>query len=151
MSARSRSWMEPDFSLKLDAVGSATLCGEPRRMTSGERWELGLFLTMLIVGCLCLTAILRLSGVPRIFAWQSESDAAKSTGVASSSRQKGRIGPLVPHAARHYQLQSVQPHVLHPNWRTRLKILFRGRRKIVDPAPAAMLAQAKAAAKAIPG
>jgi 3D (Asp-Asp-Asp) domain-containing protein len=39
-----------------------------RRLTNGERWELGLFLTMLVVGFLCLTAILNLNSVPKLFA-----------------------------------------------------------------------------------
>ncbi|HVS73512.1 MAG TPA: 3D domain-containing protein [Phycisphaerae bacterium] len=40
-----------------------------RRLTSSERWELGLFLIMLVVGCLCLTALLNGNNLPRLFAF----------------------------------------------------------------------------------
>ena len=40
-----------------------------RRLTTGEQWDLGLFLTMLIVGCLCFAAILNLPNLPRLFAF----------------------------------------------------------------------------------
>ena len=73
-----------------------------RRMTSGERWELGLFLAMLIVGCLCLTAILNLRSVPRIFAWgtaaaqatQTEEDGAAGRGLMGGVSEAS-IQPLI--------------------------------------------------------
>jgi 3D (Asp-Asp-Asp) domain-containing protein len=52
-----------------------------RRLTTGERWELGLFLSMLIVGCLCFTAILNLPHLPRLFAFAYHS--APSTDAAA--------------------------------------------------------------------
>ncbi|HUO07779.1 MAG TPA: 3D domain-containing protein [Phycisphaerae bacterium] len=39
-----------------------------RRLTSSERWELGLFLSLLIVSFLCITAILNLPAFPKLFA-----------------------------------------------------------------------------------
>jgi 3D (Asp-Asp-Asp) domain-containing protein len=50
-----------------------------RRLTSAERWELGLFLSLLIVTCLCLTAVLKLNALPRLFA--TGSAAAGSEGA----------------------------------------------------------------------
>jgi 3D (Asp-Asp-Asp) domain-containing protein len=49
-----------------------------RRLTSAERWELGLFLALLIVTCLCLTALLNLNGLPRLFATGSATLAAET-------------------------------------------------------------------------
>lgn len=42
-----------------------------RSLTSAERWELGLFLVMLVTGFLCLTAIMKLDGLPKLFAFTS--------------------------------------------------------------------------------
>ncbi len=39
-----------------------------RNLTSSERWELGLFMTMMIVGCLCFAVLLNLKSIPRLFA-----------------------------------------------------------------------------------
>jgi 3D (Asp-Asp-Asp) domain-containing protein len=50
-------------------------------MTSSERWELGLFLALLVVACLCLTAILNLNGVPRLFALRTAETGVKSDNV----------------------------------------------------------------------
>lgn len=40
-----------------------------RRLTSSERWELGLFMAMLVVGCVCLTGLVSGHGIPRLFAF----------------------------------------------------------------------------------
>lgn len=40
-----------------------------RRLTSSERWELGLFMAMLVVACVCLTALVNAHGLPRLFAF----------------------------------------------------------------------------------
>src|SRR5271170_4902626 len=56
-----------------------------RRMTSSERWELGLFLSMLMVGCLCFAAILNMQSLPRLFAFAFHSSDAASPSPAASS------------------------------------------------------------------
>jgi 3D (Asp-Asp-Asp) domain-containing protein len=55
-----------------------------RRLTSSERWELGLFMSLLIVTCLCLTALLNLNSVPRLFATGSAVQAAEALEAASA-------------------------------------------------------------------
>src|SRR5579884_4184772 len=72
-----------------------------RRMTTGERWELGLFLSMLIVACLCLTAILNLPGLPKLFA-SLRSDNALDAATQSPAAVPSEV--LVP-----IQSQPVQP------------------------------------------
>ena len=63
-----------------------------RRLTSSERWELGLFLTMLVVGFLCLTALLNLQKFREYSALRGEVTAigkragSNATDFASESR-----------------------------------------------------------------
>lgn len=64
-----------------------------RRMTTGERWELGLFLTMLIVGCLLLTALLNLRSMPKAMAWKNSNPAAG--GAASATLPAPQVIPQV--------------------------------------------------------
>jgi 3D (Asp-Asp-Asp) domain-containing protein len=49
-----------------------------RRLTSAERWELGLFLSLLIVTCLCLAASLRVNSLPRLFAAGNAVETSKA-------------------------------------------------------------------------
>ena len=52
-----------------------------RRMTTAERWELGLFISMLIVGCLLLTAVMnqgRGALPPEMVAWSAASAPGKT-------------------------------------------------------------------------
>ncbi|MGN6369176.1 MAG: 3D domain-containing protein [Phycisphaerae bacterium] len=51
-----------------------------RRLTSGEKWELGLFLSLLLVGFLCLTAILNLPTIPKLFAAAFRTENPSATG-----------------------------------------------------------------------
>ena len=64
-----------------------------RRMTSSERWELGLFLAMLIVACLCVTAVLNLSALPNIFALRNSPDASVTPTQAAPTLE---IAPQTP-------------------------------------------------------
>ena len=43
-----------------------------RNLTSSERWELALFMGMLVVGCVCLTALVSGKGLPRLFAFTTQ-------------------------------------------------------------------------------
>ena len=66
-----------------------------RQLTHTERWELGLFLAMMVVGCLCLTAIMNIQGLPRL--WATPAMAAKSeqnaqSPVAVANAQLGNAG-----------------------------------------------------------
>ena len=54
-----------------------------RRLTSGEKWELGLFLSLLLVTFLCLTAILNLPAIPKLFAAAFRSNGQVSNGTNS--------------------------------------------------------------------
>ena len=48
----------------------------PSALTSPERWELGLFLAMLMTGLLCIAAVLRMDSVPKLVAfWNARSPA----------------------------------------------------------------------------
>jgi len=38
-----------------------------RRLNQAERWELGLFLGMLTIGCICLAAVFHFQSVPKLF------------------------------------------------------------------------------------
>jgi 3D (Asp-Asp-Asp) domain-containing protein len=66
-------------------------------MTASERWELGLFLSLLVVACLCLTAILNLNNLPRLFALHSGVDAADPISpTASPAPPTIEFSPQVP-------------------------------------------------------
>ncbi len=54
-----------------------------RRLTSGEKWELGLFLSFLLVTFLCLTAVLNLPGIPKLFAAAFRANDQASNGTHS--------------------------------------------------------------------
>jgi len=60
-----------------------------RRLTTAERWELGLFLSFLIVTCLCLAATLDLNAVPRLFAANPQA----STSLSPASPQQELLIP----------------------------------------------------------
>jgi len=110
-----------------------------RRMTSGERWELGLFLTMLIVGCLCLTAILSLNSVPRIFAWSVADDGAGNAGGREGRAVESRIEPL----ALPLEAAAIEP-LARPSFLP-VPLSFEDvplPKVVVDPAPAARLKKA---------
>lgn len=88
-----------------------------RRLTSAERWELGLFLTFLIVTCLCLTALMKLQGVPRIFAAGSAVDAAQALPrpVSPTASETLQLEEAPPAMALPYALpQSAEQAVLTP-------------------------------------
>lgn len=59
-----------------------------RRLTEGEQWELGLFLGMLSVGCICLMAVFHFDGLPRLFGW-----AVRSSSQASSEAPRPAPSP----------------------------------------------------------
>jgi 3D (Asp-Asp-Asp) domain-containing protein len=68
-------------------------------MTSSERWELGLFLSLLIVGFLCLTAILNLDSLPRVFALRTDSLSADNAVTSAAPAPAGQpvvMAPVVP-------------------------------------------------------
>jgi 3D (Asp-Asp-Asp) domain-containing protein len=67
-----------------------------RRLTSGEKWELGLFLSLLLVTFLCLTAVLNLPGIPKLFAAAFRTNDQVSNGTHSGesgtvSSQNGTV------------------------------------------------------------
>ena len=66
-----------------------------RRLTTGERWELGLFLTMVLVACLCLTTLLNLDSLPQLFAFTTKSSGAGMNAPASQMTPKQIIVPPV--------------------------------------------------------
>ena len=59
-----------------------------RRLTTAERWELGLFLSLLIVTCLCLASVLNLNGVPRMFAAGSIVDASAALSPVAPQQEQ---------------------------------------------------------------
>jgi 3D (Asp-Asp-Asp) domain-containing protein len=77
-----------------------------RRLTSAERWELGLFLSLLIVTCLCLTAIMKLQDVPRLFAAGAavESASALPGPVSPTAIETLQVGEAPPAIALPYNL-----------------------------------------------
>lgn len=67
-----------------------------RRLTSAERWELGLFLSLLIVTCLCLTALLNLNELPRLFAAESAVETAETLEPVSPIQEMASEIEVVP-------------------------------------------------------
>ncbi len=89
-----------------------------RRLTTGERWELGLFLTMIIVGCLCVTAILNLDSLPHLFAFTSRPPEKATLAPAVSTNNNTPPAPsnfsALPATAVLPPLASVTPPAVFP-------------------------------------
>jgi len=108
-----------------------------RRLTTAERWELGLFLSLLIVTCLCLASVLNLNGVPRMFAAGSIVDA--SAALSPVAPQQEQVLPQM-EAAPAPTVMAVQQESLP----------LPAEQQAVTPAKPARSAPVKAAAKPAP-
>jgi 3D (Asp-Asp-Asp) domain-containing protein len=78
-----------------------------RRMTLSDHWELGLFITMLIVGCLVITAVMSrgsAGGVPELSAW----NAAARVGSQAASPLVSEISKPNADAMNKNQPQSAE-------------------------------------------
>jgi 3D (Asp-Asp-Asp) domain-containing protein len=103
-----------------------------RGLTSAERWELGLFLVMLVTGLLCLTAIMKLDGLPRLLAFASPRPAAPTPELMI---QPASAPPLMAIAPAPAPAAAPAPAPIAPRF------------TVTELAPAAPLAQPRPAPK----
>jgi 3D (Asp-Asp-Asp) domain-containing protein len=64
-----------------------------RRLTESERWELGLFLAILVIGCVSLAALFRMDAIPRLFAAAFGSQTASPNASVSPPADPVHVQP----------------------------------------------------------
>lgn len=73
----------------------------PKKLTTSDQWELGLFMGMLVMGFLCLAAVWQSGGLDRVIAFASNQEVASASDIQSvtdsiASKTTEQVMPSAP-------------------------------------------------------